>query len=106
MRLKAIPSEDLLPLPVPWLTSPCSLCAAQLVDQVLMSSVFDSQTFCVRAAGGALTVTLAWADYPCDPAAAVCLVNDLDLTVRATGLAGYVLYGNGQPDHVNNVEQV
>ena len=32
-------------------------------------------------------------------------VNDLDLTVRATGLSGYTLHGNGQPDHLNNVEQ-
>ena len=32
-------------------------------------------------------------------------VNDLDLTVRAAGLAGYTLYGNGEPDHLNNVEQ-
>ena len=36
----------------------------------------------------------------------MCLqVNDLDLTVRATGLSGYTLHGNGQPDHLNNVEQ-
>jgi len=37
--------------------------------------------------------------------AAVRQVNDLDLTVRAAGLAGYTLYGNGDPDHLNNVEQ-
>lgn len=71
-----------------------------------MSSVLDSHTYCVRASGGPVSVTLAWADYPCDSAAAVCLINDLDLTVRAAGLAGYTLYGNGQPDHLNNVEQV
>ena len=39
------------------------------------------------------------------PAGFVMQVNDLDLTVRAAGLAGYTLYGNGQPDHLNNVEQ-
>ena len=43
---------------------------------------------------------------PCSPSAAICLVNDLDLVVQASGLAGYTLYGNGQPDHLNNVERV
>jgi hypothetical protein len=33
-------------------------------------------------------------------------VNDLDLTVQASGLAGYTLYGNGEPDKLNNVERV
>lgn len=51
-------------------------------------------------------MTLVWADYPSQVSAAINLVNDLDLTVQATGLAGYTLYGNGQPDHLNNAEQV
>jgi len=42
----------------------------------------------------------------CSPSAATCLVNNLDLVVQASGLAGYTLYGNGQPDVVNNVERV
>ena len=33
-------------------------------------------------------------------------MNDLDLTVQASGLAGYTLYGNGEPDKLNNVERV
>lgn len=40
------------------------------------------------------------------PSAATCLVNNLDLTVQASGLAGYTLYGNGEPDSLNNVERV
>lgn len=44
--------------------------------------------------------------YNCSPSAAICLVNDLDLTVQASGLAGYTLYGNGEPDKLNNVERV
>jgi hypothetical protein len=43
---------------------------------------------------------------PRSPSATTCLVNDLDLTVQASGLAGYTLYGNGQPDRLNNVERV
>ena len=71
-----------------------------------MDSTGATHTYCIRATGGPVSVTLAWADYPSQISAAVNLVNDLDLTVQATGLAGYTLYGNGQPDHLNNVEQV
>lgn len=78
----------------------------QIVDQVQMGSTNDTHIYCVRATGGPVRVTLVWADYPSQTSAAVNLVNDLDLTVQAAGLAGYTLYGNGQPDHVNNAEQV
>lgn len=54
-----------------------------------------------------------WTDYPALPSVSKVLVNDLDLTVRASGLGGIPLLGNGgsianetQPDRENNVEQV
>lgn len=65
---------------------------------------------------GALRVTLAWTDYPGNPAAGKALVNDLDLEVIAPDGAHYV--GNagtysggqclrgGQWDACNNVEGV
>ena len=80
--------------------------AFQVVDQVQIGSTNVTHTYCVRATGGPVSVTLVWADYPSQVSAAINLVNDLDLTVQATGLAGYTLYGNGQPDHLNNAEQV
>jgi hypothetical protein len=40
-----------------------------------------------------------WTDPP-----GSSLVNDLDL--RVTDPAGSIFFGNGQPDHVNNVEVV
>jgi hypothetical protein len=61
-----------------------------------------------------LRVVLAWTDYPSHPAAAVNLVNDLDLEVESPG--GVVFLGNhfsggvsvtgGSPDDRNNVEAV
>ena len=75
----------------------------------------------IQARGQALRVTLAWTDPPGNPAAAVKLVNDLDLVV--TNLAtGEIFYGNnfssaGNPpfsiggtntptDVINNVENI
>jgi hypothetical protein len=67
-------------------------------------------------AGGPLRVTLAWTDYPGEPAAARALVNDLDLEVigpdgtHYTGNQG--LYTSGQClrdskwDGCNNVEGI
>ncbi len=66
--------------------------------------------------GGPFRVTLAWTDYPGEPAAAKALVNDLDLEVIAPDGTHY--YGNGglysggqclrggQWDACNNVEGV
>ena len=53
-----------------------------------------------------LRITLAWSDYPASPAAAVALVNDLDLELETPG--GSLLYPNGltRPDRTNNVEQI
>lgn len=78
----------------------------QVVDYAPLDRPGDSQQYCVQARGGRLSITLVWTDPPCDLNANICLVNDLDLTVKATGLAGFTLYGNGKPDHLNTVEQV
>lgn len=67
------------------------------------------------AAGGApMKVTLVWSDYPSTEAAAINLVNDLDLVVTSPG--GTVYRGNvfsagwsapgGSADRINNVENV
>src|SRR6266852_2994428 len=50
-------------------------------------------------AGSPLKIVLVWTDAP-----GPSLVNDLDL--RVTDPAGSIFLGNGQPDHVNNVEVV
>ena len=42
---------------------------------MLMRNVSQVDTYCLRATGGAVSVTLAWADYPCDLSAAICLVR-------------------------------
>ncbi|KAK9815904.1 hypothetical protein WJX72_011677 [[Myrmecia] bisecta] len=89
-------------LPLPGI----STWAMQVVDWVKLRTTADSDKYCVQATGGPLRITLAWADRPADPSAAVDLVNDLDLTVYADSLAGYAQKGNGQIDRVNNVEQV
>ncbi|MCB0159393.1 MAG: S8 family serine peptidase, partial [Caldilineaceae bacterium] len=64
--------------------------------------------------GAPFKVTLVWSDFPAAEAAAVSLVNDLDLEV--TSPAGVTYAGNvfaggwsqpgGEPDRVNNVENV
>jgi hypothetical protein len=73
----------------------------------------DVHQYCITATGGPLTVTLVWTDFPGEPSAAVSLVNNLDLVVRAEGLNGQSLLGNGggvedskEPDSANNIEQV
>jgi subtilisin family serine protease len=50
--------------------------------------------------------TMVYSDYPASPAAAVALVNDLDLTVTIPD--GEIVYPNGLdgPDGVNNVEAI
>ncbi len=73
-----------------------------------------SRSYASAAAGGPLKITLVWSDYPSNEAAAVNLVNDLDLEVTASG--GAVYRGNvfgggwsasgGSADRRNNVENV
>lgn len=84
----------------------------QVVDRVEIATG-DVHQYCVRATGGPLTVTLVWADFPGRPYSVKALVNDLDLTVRAAGLNGIPLLGNGGSvddsttnDRENNVEEV
>lgn len=77
----------------------------QVVDGAKLATG-ESHQYCVRAAGGPMRITLVWHDLPSDVAAEKNLVNDLDLTVRAAGLQGMDLLGNGETDRLNNVEQV
>jgi len=54
----------------------------------------------------AFRATMVYSDYPASPAAAISLVNDLDMTVTMAG--GGIAYPNGRngPDDLNNVETV
>jgi subtilisin family serine protease len=72
----------------------------------LSTGVQDTLEFTVTNSSEALRVTLAWTDYPSLPAAAVHLVNNLDL--RLIGPGGTVYYPNGQAgaDAINNVEGI
>jgi hypothetical protein len=47
-----------------------------------------------------------WHDPPSDTAAAKNLVNNLDLSIKAEGLGGASILGNGDRDDTNNVEVV
>jgi len=65
------------------------------------------------AAEGPLKVVLAWTDPPSSAAAAVNLVNDLDLTVTGpdgtflgNAFANGVSVAGGEPDRLNNLEVV
>ena len=92
--------------------NPYSPARLAVVDTVPINSG-DVHQYCITAGGGPLSITLVWTDYPGEPDAAQSLVNDLDLVVRAEGLNGQALLGNGgdvdnstTPDSVNNIEQV
>lgn len=77
----------------------------QVVDGASVASG-DIDRYCISASGGPLRVLIAWYDWPASPAAKTALVNNLDLEVRAAGLAGLLLLGNGRNDTLNNVEEV
>ena len=66
----------------------------QVVDRAPISGG-ETHRFCLRSTGGPLTVVLAWHDAPGAPSSGRALVNDLDLVVRAAGLGGLPLVGNG-----------
>jgi hypothetical protein len=53
-----------------------------------------------------LQITLVWSDYPASPAAAVALVNDLDLILETP--TGETIHPNGpsNSDRINTVEQI
>mmetsp|Transcript_27215 Transcript_27215/g.70074 ORF Transcript_27215/g.70074 Transcript_27215/m.70074 type:complete len:1426 (+) Transcript_27215:1145-5422(+) len=77
----------------------------QVIDKARIKQG-ESHKYCATATGGPFRVVLAWHDYPGDPAAGTALVNNLDLELRAAGLGGYKLLGNGKMDDSNNVEAV
>ncbi len=62
-------------------------------------------TFQNNSAAG-LTIALAWTDYPSTPAAAINLVNDLDLTLADPSSNAYYPNGLTTPDRRNNVEVI
>lgn len=88
----------------------------QFADEATPLSTGATATFSfpVADAGRPFKATLVWTDYPASPAAAVSLVNDLDLTVVApdgTTYFGNVFAGGwsvtgGGADRVNNAENV
>ena len=53
-----------------------------------------------------LTATLAYSDYPSALAAALNLVNDLDLALHDPDGAAYFPNGLAEPDRLNNVEGI
>ena len=89
--------------------------SASFVDETTGLTTGASSTTSYSLEGGAaFKVTLVWTDFPSTAAAAVNLVNDLDLTV--TSPTGPVYRGNvfsggwsttgGAADRLNNVENV
>jgi subtilisin-like proprotein convertase family protein len=118
---------DSLPLGIT--TNPAATSKSMLVlDQSPTTALAtgDSHTFLVKVNTNALSlplrITLAWTDPPGDPAAAIKLVNDLNLVVSNSD-ARLVYYGNDIPalstynqaesptntpnyDSINNVENV
>ncbi len=78
------------------------------VDETEGLETGQSQTYryIVGTPDVALRATLAYSDFPASPAAAVSLVNDLDMVI--TTPAGQLVYPNGaeEPDRLNNVESV
>lgn len=92
--------------------NPYSPVRLSLLDAVPINTG-DVHQYCITAGGGPLSIALVWTDYPGEQGAARSLVNDLDLVVRAEGLNGQPLLGNGgdvddssKPDSANNIEQV
>ena len=89
---------------------------AQFVDHTggLGSGANALYEYSIGSPGVPLKVTLVWSDYPSTEAAAVNLVNDLNLTVLSPSgavYAGNVFSGGwsqtgGAYDRVNNVENV
>ena len=88
----------------------------QFIDQTtgLDTSGTAEFTFEIMGAGVPFKVSLVWSDFPSTEAAAVNLVNDLDLEVLSpprTAYMGNMFNGGwsqsgGSPDRVNNVENV
>ena len=67
----------------------------------------QTNSYAIAATGtNRLSITLAWSDYPAEPAAATMLVNDLDLCVIDPDGTTHFASGRASPDRVNNVEGV
>ncbi len=87
---------------------------AQYVDNSAGLATNGTAVFQYNVTGGPFKVTLVWSDYPSTEAAAINLVNDLDLEVTAPGgtlYRGNVFAGGwsatgGSADRRNNVENV
>lgn len=87
---------------------------AQFVDNTSGVGTGSSAIYYYGVLGSTFKVTLVWSDYPSTEAAAINLVNDLDLVVTSPG--GTVYRGNvfigglsttgGTADRRNNVENV
>ena len=84
-------------------------------EPVALSTATDASfTFDVTTSGSPLKATLVWTDYPGSTANIETLVNDLDLTVtapdgtiyRGNDFAGGWSLPGGEPDRINNVENV
>jgi len=78
-----------------------------LLDSLAPLTTGGSNTleFIVRESAP-LTATLAYSDYPSALAAAVNLVNDLDLALHDPDGAAYFPNGLAEPDRLNNVEGI
>ena len=105
MAAKPVPSNEQgfgFPVLADALYFPGDAVKLHVTDVPLQSGLTVGQTatsqVTIRGANP-LKVVLVWTD-PAGPA----LVNDLDL--RVTDPSGAVFLGNGQADHVNNVEAV
>lgn len=89
---------------------------AQFIEETsgLATGGVRSYAFRRETSGSAFKVTLVWSDYPSTTSASKNLVNDLDLRVispTGTVYLGNVFSGgwsmvNGNPDRLNNVENV
>jgi len=79
----------------------------QYLDETsgLSTRIKRTVTFQNNSAAG-LSVTLVWTDYPSTPAAALNLVNDLDLTLTDPSSTTYYPNGLATPDRTNNVEVI
>ncbi len=87
---------------------PEGLAELQFADRTAGLETGESETyeFVVGNSDSPFRATMAYSDYPSSPAAAVNLVNDLDMLIILPG--GGAVYPNGYdvPDNINNVESV
>jgi subtilisin family serine protease len=79
-----------------------------LLDDAVGLATGQGVTYTLQVMDASVPVeaTLVWSDYPASPAAAVMLVNDLDLELERPD--GAIIYPNGLlgPDRTNNLERI